>query len=415
MIEQLDVYLYGRLLAKLSVNERRRLELDYTETAFAQGVPISVAMPLANVPYPDERVRPYFSNLLPESEVRVAVARQIGVSSANDFGLLVALAGDCPGAVTIMPSGAEMTVPGEYRALAEHELHALVELLPQRPLLANVEGVRQTLAGGQNKLAVAVMDGIVHACLGASASTHIVKAPIAGLLDTVDNEAFCMTLAAAIGLPVAKVSVREVIDRLLVVQRFDRISENSTVTRLHQEDFCQALSVLPEIKFQREGGLGIGNCVDAVRRYSTRPAADMRALLQWVLFNYLIGNCLAHGKNLALLYGRHGPQLAPFYDLMCTVVYPEINDRLAMSIGGEDRADWVIASRWKRLAAEIGVNYRYLRGLLTDMASQIPTAARALAEDFQRAHGYSAVIPPVVRVIENRARKVDVSFAQEAA
>ena len=415
MNDLLDVYLHGEHVAQLAVNGQRRFEMRYQQSAFVRGIPVTLAMPVADVAFPDERARPYFSNLLPEGEVRTAVARQVGVSPANDFGLLDALAGDCPGAVTLVRAGTEIPAAGEYRGLAEHELHALVELLAQRPLLANVEGVRQTLAGDHNKLAVAVEDGIVHACLGGNASTHILKAPIDGLPDTVDNEAFCMKLAAVMGLPVVAVAVREVIDRLLVVERFDRVSDGGSVTRLHQEDFCQALSVLPETKFQREGGAGIGRCISAVRRYSTRPAADTRTLMQWMMFNYLVGNCAAHAKNLAFLYAADGPRLAPFYDLMCTSVYPEINDRLAMSVGGEDRPDWVIASRWQRMAQEVGMNYRYLRTILTTMAAKITPAARTLAEEFQRSHGYSAVIPAVLRVIENRARTVNVSFAQEAA
>jgi hypothetical protein len=55
--------------------------------------------------------------------------------------------------------------------------------------------------------------------------------------------------------------------------------------RLHQEDFCQALGVVPEMKYQNEGGPDLAQCFDLVRR-TTRPSApQVLRLFDYVIFN----------------------------------------------------------------------------------------------------------------------------------
>ena len=93
-------------------------------------------------------------------------------------------------------------------------------------------------------------DGKAFLATGSSASTHIIKPPIPGLEQTVENEAFCMSLAAKIGLPTALATIREKPDTFLIVTRYDRRrEEDGTVARLHQEDFCQAMCILPDQKY----------------------------------------------------------------------------------------------------------------------------------------------------------------------
>ena len=63
-------------------------------------------------------------------------------------------------------------------------------------------------------------------------------------------------------------------------------------------------------------------------------------LLEAVIYNYLVGNNDAHGKNFSLLYHGVGTEkmairLAPLYDIVSTVYYPELSRDMAMKIGGE--------------------------------------------------------------------------------
>ncbi len=188
--------------------------------------------------------------------------------------------------------------------------------------------------------------------LGAYPSSHILKPNMPDHEDTVINEAFCMRLAANMGLSVPKVEIR-FLDHLQVyiIERYDReIADQGNLVRIHQEDFCQALGVPPDAKYEKEGGPGLAQCFALIRTYSTQPAADVKKLLAWVAFNYLIGNADAHAKNISLLLPEEGPRLAPFYDLMCTAVYPALTDRMAMSVGGKGDPKWIIARYWEQFA-----------------------------------------------------------------
>lgn len=100
---------------------------------------------------------------------------------------------------------------------------------------------------------------------------------------------------------------------------------------------------------RRKGRQQLSQCFLLLRDYSTHPAADQRSLLSWVIFNAFIWNADAHVKNLAMLYAEKGPRLAPFYDLLCTQVYPDLAEKYAMKIGGRTgRTGWnsVIGNVW---------------------------------------------------------------------
>ena len=83
-------------------------------------------------------------------------------------------------------------------------------------------------------------------------------------------------------------------------------------------------------------------------------------LLEAVIYNYLVGNNDAHGKNFSLLYhgvGTENPEirLAPLYDIVSTVYYPELSRDMAMKIGGEYSSEKVTARNFEQLAEEAGL------------------------------------------------------------
>lgn len=136
------------------------------------------------------------------------------------------------------------------------------------------------------------------------------------------NEAVCLSLADKVGLPTSRVGIRNVdsIDYLLI-ERYDRTRDSEGNTRrLHQEDFCQALAVVPERKYQSEGGPPLKQCFDLLRNVSVTPVIDLQRLLDAVIFNALIGHNDAHAKNFSLLYGDvHSARLAPLPCMMWSV------------------------------------------------------------------------------------------------
>jgi serine/threonine-protein kinase HipA len=79
-------------------------------------------------------------------------------------------------------------------------------------------------------------------------------------------------------------------------------------------------------------------------------------LLDAVIFNLLIGNHDAHAKNFSLLYGADGSvRLAPLYDLVCTVYYEELTDKMAMSMGGQAKSELIFPDNAALFAKAAGL------------------------------------------------------------
>ena len=141
-------------------------------------------------------------------------------------------------------------------------------------------------------------------------------------------------------------------------------------------------------------------------RVSTQPLVDRLHLLKWVVYNFIIGNNDAHAKNLAILFLDGKPALAPFYDLICTQVYPELSKKMSMRIGGEIRHEYVHLRHWERFAQEINVKEKLVIELLKEYSISIPNEAEALAEDFARLHGRREILDRVVDMIHRNSAAV---------
>ena len=279
MTAELEVRLFDGPVGWLTAHQGR-LAFRYDNAWLANPLagPLSASLPLRPEPFDDVEARAYFSGLLPEGRVRQLLARQFQVSNQNDFALLEQIGGECAGAVSFVVRGTETAAAGSTRDILwfrDEGLVAALDTLPRRPLLAGTEGVRLSLAGAQEKLAVVVENGRIGLPRGNTPSTHLLKPAIPGAQDSVANEAFCMTLATVLGIRAAEVAMGEVQGRgYLLVARYDRVRDAAGhLRRLHQEDVCQALGVVPEMKYQNEGGPGLAACFDLIRRV-TRPSGS---------------------------------------------------------------------------------------------------------------------------------------------
>ena len=371
------------LVGRLWLDQNKHFCFQYDQNWLQRArIPLSLSLPLRADPFLDDRSHPFFANLLPEQKIREVVARKLRVSPGNDFGLLERIGGDCAGAVSLYPDdGASQPDAGSYRELSSDQLLTLIKSLPQRPLLAGEQGMRLSLAGAQKKLPVFYEDGRFYLGYGSSPSNHIIKPAIEDLDGTVENEAFCMALARELGLDVPPSFIYQHEGTMVfVVKRFDREVVAGQTKRLHQEDFCQALQVLPEYKYEAEGGPSLEACFGLVRKASARSGKDVMSLLNWTIFNYLIGNSDAHGKNISLLLVPGGPLLAPFYDLLSTRIYAHygVAQSLAMKIGGESEPDAIRRKHWEGFAAEIGIKPGLVLSKVAEHAGQIHGAALRL-------------------------------------
>ena len=405
---KLDVYFREHLVGHLWLDERRRFVFGYDAGWLKQkgAIPLSLSLPPREELYMDDTARSFFANLLPEAEIRKMIARQLGISGQNDFAMLREIGGECAGAVSVLPEDSSPLEKPGYRELDEEELHKIITELPRRPLLVGEKGVRLSLAGAQNKLPIYMEDDKIFIATGNAPSSHILKPPIQGLDETVENEAFCMMLASRMGLSIPKLTIRQGRDRLYIIERFDRENKEGKILRLHQEDFCQALGVLPDQKYESEGGPPLAQCFALLKENSASPAVDQKALLSWVIFNFLIGNADAHAKNLAIIYTDRGPRLAPFYDLISTRAYPTLTDKFAMRIGGENRPDWIQSRHWERFSVEVNIKPRLVLQTLGEMGQNILLRADDMDRDFYDNFGKAAIVGKILEGIKKWASRI---------
>lgn len=392
MAKTLDVYLFKDLVGHLVQDNGGQMSFRYAAAwrESPHAFPLSQSLPLQPDRFTRKQCRGFFAGILPEESNREIIARNLGISARNDYSMLERIGGECAGAISFLPTGVPLGDERHaYHQLDSQELVAILKELPSRPLLAGEKGVRLSLAGAQDKLAVRVEGDQISLPLDGAPSTHILKSAIARFEGIVFNEAVCMKLASAVGISTASVEVRQVEDvTFLLVKRYDRVDhdvalEGLPVERIHQEDFCQALGIVPELKYQKEGGPSLKDCFSLLRRVSSTPVLDLTRLLDAVIFNYLVGNNDAHGKNFSLLYpnaGTETPQvrLTPLYDIVSTAYYPELTQEMAMKLGGEYSSEKVRMQNFDRLAEEVGLAKPLMRRRGAELADAVLAALPTL-------------------------------------
>lgn len=423
----LNVYLYSQMIGQLQQDSQGKIKFNYTKEWInnPKAVSLSQSLPLLSEAFTDDQCQPFFGGLLPEGQLRENIARIFQVSPRNNFALLYHIGEECAGAVTIIPAHQTLPVLGQLgaaSALSEEELVKKIDELPKRPLLAGEHGIRISLAGVQKKLPVIFtpkdhhhpMDRFIgdeiHLPITHHPTTHIIKPPIQDYEQTVENEFFCMRLAKLMNINVAQVWIRKAGNiKILVIKRYDRqfVSGQGT-RRIHQEDFCQALGKGSNQKYQHEGGPSLQDCFNLIDKVCTNPARDRDALLNAVIFNFLIGNHDAHGKNFSLLYLDGLITLAPLYDLMSTAVYPELSEKMAMKIGSKYKADEVMIRHWESLAQTCRFNPKLLIKRLHQQAQLMIEKTAALMQQLENEKDLdSPVFKKISEMFIKRARQIN--------
>lgn len=379
-VRVLNVWWDGRIVGQFTQDRHGDIGFAYAGTWLddEKALPLSASLPKRPERFSRRECRPFFGGLLPEESQRLVAAQALGVSPANDFALLDRLGGDVAGALQLLPEdqepiGAGLLSDQQTTPLDEAGIVRILDALPTRPLLAGQEGLRLSLAGAQSKVPLVLIDGQLALPVPGQATTHILKPPITRFPGTTENEAFVMKLAAAIGLDVAPVEARSANGRpFLLVERYDRFRDaDGVVRRIHQEDFCQALGVPPETKYASEGGPTFKNCFELLRRVSQRPGRDIAKLMDAAIFNLIVGNADAHGKNFSILYDDLGPRMAPLYDLLSTVAYADLSPKMAMRIGKKATLAEMDAEGWQIFAKDAGIGFALVRRRVSEICSAI--------------------------------------------
>jgi len=407
-LETLNVFFEQTKVGSLSINHRRLFSFQYSEKWITSPdvFQISISLPLQEKSFSNDNVKAFFSNLLPESSVRQLISKQLGISDKNDFILLKRIGGECAGALTILPEAGIPESPDQYQydSLSDEQLVDLIADIPRRPLLAGQEGIRISLAGAQEKLALLYKAPEFYIPKNGAPSNYILKPAMTHFHSSISNECFCMMLANLMDLRVAPVWIfQKKAQTVLLIKRYDRILEGDILKRLHQEDFCQAMGLSHELKYQADGGPGLKACFNFVRDHSANPIKDSQQLIHWVFFNYLIGNMDAHAKNLSFIYHRRQIRLAPFYDMMCTNIYENLSQKLAMKIGGENRLEWIMERHWKRFAEEIKISPEILRKRLSDFCHKLIKKIDVAYANFMEKYQRNELLEDIIIATKKRA------------
>lgn len=393
---KLTVQANGACIGYLSLDALSGLyAFDYSVDWLAQEqrFPLSPILPLVGQNLPAEQhsanVRQFFQNLLPEGQALDDAAQANKVSKSNLIGLLVALGRETAGALEIglddsLPLPAHLTAK---RLLTPEELSQRIRSRPELAFSVWDGKVRLSIAGYQDKIAVLEENGLWFLVDGAGlASTHLLKPdPIRCELQYMtSNEFACMRLAQAVGIAAADVHLAHIPEPILLIRRFDRRRKTGNIDRLHCIDGCQALGLGVSMKYERP--YGDGRDVQHIRdgaslpklfalldRASAQPTVDRLILLRWTIFQILIGNTDAHGKNLSFFIDSGGIRLAPSYDLVCCLIYANgrISDTLSMAIGDNFDARSLTPYDWAVMAIECGLNTRLVSRELKQLADKV--------------------------------------------
>jgi len=397
-MSELEVLIEGDLVARIRMNKSGRLSLDYESDwrDSTSGYPLSVSMPLAEIIYSHKAVWSYLWNLLPENpNILQRWGQQFHVSASSPFELLEFVGADVPGAAQFFPPAALEAVQSQQTpAIDWIGADELAQRLAQ--LQTDIAAMRRpgdkgkmSLPGAQAKTAFCRDErrrrwGVPS---GRAPTTHIFKPAIPGLDGLVENEHLCQDIARRLSLLAARSSVLTLNETTyLVIERFDRLPPargEPFVRRVHQEDMCQALGLMPGAKYEQDGGPGIQDIVTLIRRVSSNPDDDVYRFIDANAFNWLIGGTDAHAKNYSLLIGADNEiRLGPLYDLSSQLPYPDLIDqRVAMKIGDEYNIPLIGFREWHALASACAIDSELLMKRLRRMADDLPDAVSAARDD----------------------------------
>lgn len=340
--------------------------------------PISQSLPITGKEYSQAACLPFFSGLLPDGELRRRIAEELHISETSSLKLLHALGGECAGTLSLIPDEdvfSNAQNEEEYDEIPLNDLERKIIESERFPLMLPRGKTRLSLAGAQDKIPLLHKDGRWYKPKASAPTSHILKPASSGFPDIVHNEYAMMRLAAFLSLPVPEVELVFMGKPVLIVSRYDRYyDDNGILTRLHQEDCCQALGIIPERKYQADGGPGFTDLTRLIRRACSIPLSDLEKLIDVALFNVAVGNCDAHGKNFSLLYRNSKLSLAPFYDLLSTIYWPQLGTKLSMKFGNTYKLHTVDHESLALFAKDLGVSEKVIYKRLHRLHEAAPSA-----------------------------------------
>lgn len=386
-------------------------------------IPLSLSLPLSRDKHPHDAILAVLWGLLPDNENTLQRwATMFQVSARNPMALLAHVGADCAGAVQFVPpdhlqslrSGNADDIEWQDEASVAQRLRQLRQNsgASRRP-----DDVGQfSLAGAQPKTALLRHEGRWGVPNGRIPTTHILKPPTGEHEGYAENEHFCLNLAHHMGLPTCRSEILYFEDEIAIsVERYDRVFMQDRWWRIHQEDFCQALGVMPHLKYQNQGGPSPRDLASIVRLYSKKPLEDIQTIFLAIILNWFIAGTDAHAKNYSVLLGSGSEvRLAPLYDISSALPYEGLQRRrikMAMKVGSKYRWWDIRISDWLVLANDMGIDADFAIRSLSTMSEILPTAAAEVVASMNDSGITHPVLTRISEGIAESCRRLQAKMA----
>lgn len=255
--------------------------------------------------------------------------------------------------------------------------------------VARTDG-RMSISGVQMKAVVRCNRETSEVEVVSSGGTHILKPEPNQYPDLPQNENACMSMAAALGMPVPPHGLFPMADGKLcyIVRRFDRAEDGG---KIQKEMMFQILAATNKYAGSLES---VGR---AIRFHAENVGLDAIDFFERVLFCFVIGNGDMHLKNWALLVRGRTASLAPCYDLVSSKLYIPDEEDSALAIDAKrnklKRADFEEFANGLRIDPKAATNVfqklRNAREMLLEMciSSELsPSLKQRLADVISSRH-----------------------------
>ena len=386
MKESLKVTIGDQLVGKLYVDTHdKSYHFEYDNNWIKDGFEISPHLPF-NGTLSSGSVKRFLENLIPEGDGLENIANFAHISKNNLYALMHTIGYDTAGALMFGENREENRAI--FRKMSQEELADRISKIETKSIIIWDKKIRLSLAGIQAKLPIIIKNGTFGLGNGTLSSTHIMKFQTKRDIHIVINELFCMLLGKKIGLNVAEVDLKRFDQHpILLVKRFDRIYKKEFVERLHIIDGCQILDLPPSYKYEQNFGssrdvkhIREGASFEklfSITKVCEVPAKAQLELLNWSMFNLIIGNSDAHGKNFSFFIKKNGISPTPFYDMLSILMY-DFDHNLSMAFGDEFNSNEISAYQLKEFAHNINLNHKLVSKILLKQCKLI---IKALEKD----------------------------------
>lgn len=231
-------------------------------------------------------------------------------------------------------------------------------------------------------------------------------------VETIANAWMCSRIAAALGLPVARTEIgRAAGEPVLLVERFDRhLAPDGTRQRLAHESLCQALGVPASRKYEAAGGPGARQAMELL--LGSRCAERDRLLfLEALVVAWLLAAANMHARHVAIEIEAQGRfRLAPLHGHVSA--WPSVGGdtaRMAMAaIGDGPRHGWdeIQPRHWLSTAQACGCDPAAMRRILETLVQSTPRVVSEMEAVFPTGFPES-VGAAILRGVERSTRRLE--------